>query len=192
MNLLTEKLPDSICVCDEYFSVNTDFRVWVKVEHLFAEKRELAPDAILALFSLVLVEKVLPNSFSETLSAILTFYACGETSLKKGGSSRISKKRVVSFTEDSAFIYAAFLAQYGIDLTTAPLHWWKFRALFDGLTDNHKIVEIMGYRGLDLSKIKDREQRARYRRLKEMYKLPDTRSVEEIERDNIRSLEKFF
>ena len=192
MNLFTEKLPDSISVCGEAFAVHTDFRVWVKVEHLFAEKRELAPDAVLSLFSLVLVEKTLPKSFSETLSAILSFYACGKTSAKKGVSSKTSKARVVSFAEDAGLIYAAFLAQYGIDLTSASLHWWKFRALFDGLNDNHKICEIMGYRGLDISKIKDREQRARYRRLKELYKLPDTRSVEEIERDIIKNLEKFF
>lgn len=191
MNLLTEKPPDSICVCDECFVVNTDFRVWIQVEHLFAEKRQLTPDALLQLFSLIFAEKVLPKSFQETLSAILAFYNCGKVA-KKGGKAKENSARVVSFTEDAGLIYAAFLAQYGIDLTSASMHWWKFRALFDGLTDNHKIIEIMGYRGLDLSKIKDREQRARYRRLKEMYKLPDTRSVEEIERDNIAAIEKFF
>lgn len=191
MNLLTERLPDSICVCDEHFVVNTDFRVWIEVEHLFSENKQLSPEMLLRLFQIVFKEKVLPKSFQETLSSILSFYACGKAA-KKSAKTSGNSARVVSFTEDAGFIYAAFLAQYGIDLTSASLHWWKFRALFDGLTDNHKIVEIMGYRGLDLSKIKDREQRARYRRLKEMYKLPDTRSVEEIERDNIRSLEKFF
>ncbi len=192
MNLLTEKLPDSISVCGENFAVNTDFRVWIKVENIFAEKRQLTPDMLLQLFSLVLAEKVLPKSFGDTLSAILAFYACNKTSSKKAGNSSASNVRVVSFTEDAGLIYAAFLAQYGIDLTTASLHWWKFRALFDGLTDKHKICEIMGYRATDLSKIKNREQRAHYRKLKEMYKLPDTRSIEEIERDNIRNLEKFF
>ena len=192
MNLLTEKLPDSISVCGENFAVNTDFRVWIKVENIFAEKRQLTPDMLLQLFSLVLAEKVLPKSFGDTLSAILTFYACNKTSSKKASGSNASNVRVVSFTEDAGLIYAAFLAQYGIDLTATSLHWWKFRALFDGLTDKHKICEIMGYRAMDLSKIKNREQRAHYRKLKEMYKLPDTRSIEEIERDNIRNLEKFF
>lgn len=191
MDLLTKKPPDSIFVCGEKFDINTDFRIWIEVEQLFAENKQLSPEMLLRLFSLVFKEKVLPKSFQETLSAILSFYDCGKT-LKKAGKAKGNTARVVSFTEDADLIYAAFLAQYGIDLTTVSLHWWKFRALFNGLTDKHKICEIMGYRALDISKIKDREQRARYRRLKEIYKLPDTRSVEEIERDNMACLEKCF
>ena len=33
---------------------------------------------------------------------------------------------------DSPYIYADFMREYGINLSTAELHWFEFRALFDG------------------------------------------------------------
>ena len=41
----------------------------------------------------------------------------------------------------------------------------------------------MGYRSIDLSKIKDKEQKAYYRKLKRDFALPDNRTEEEKERD---------
>lgn len=63
------------------------------------------------------------------------------------------------------------------------LHWWEFRALFQGLKDDNKIVKIMGYRGIDLSKIKDKEEKARYKKLKKIYALPDMRTEQQKEAD---------
>ena len=63
------------------------------------------------------------------------------------------------------------------------LHWWKFKALFQGLKEDNKIVQIMGYRGMDLSKIKDKEERKHYKRLKKLYALPDMRTEEQKEAD---------
>ena len=41
----------------------------------------------------------------------------------------------------------------------------------------------MGYRAIDLSKIKDKEERKRYRKLKQIYALPDMRTQEQKEED---------
>ena len=46
-----------------------------------------------------------------------------------------------------------------------------------------KLVEIMGYRAIDLSKIKDKEEKKRYKNLKKIYQLPDMRTAEEKEAD---------
>ena len=50
----------------------------------------------------------------------------------------------------------------------------------------------MEIRALDLSKVKDKEQKAHYRRLKRVYKLPDPRSEEEREADMIDALVVMF
>ena len=63
------------------------------------------------------------------------------------------------------------------------MHWWKFKAMFNGLKSDNKIVEIMGYRAIDLSKIKDKEEKKRYKELKRIYALPDMRSQEQKESD---------
>ena len=76
------------------------------------------------------------------------------------------------------------MQQYKIDLNSIEyMHWWKFKALFEGLTENTQIVKIMGYRAMDLSKIKDKEEKKRYKKLQREYALPDDRTEEEKERD---------
>lgn len=81
-------------------------------------------------------------------------------------------------------IYSAFIETYQMDLQEIDyLHWWKFKAMFNSLNKDTKIVEIMGYRAIDLSKIKDKEEKARYRKLKKIYKLPDMRTEAQKEAD---------
>ena len=53
-------------------------------------------------------------------------------------------------------------------------------------------MKIVSYRGADLSKIKDKEQRAFIRRMKTRYVLPDKRSEDEKERDIVTELEGLF
>ncbi len=192
MNLFTEKIPYVVTIGNKDYEINTDFRVWVEVDELFMSQKALSPDMLVRLFRLIFPGNTLPQNLSDTLSGILSFYACGENSKKKATQSSRNKKRVVSYTHDSGLIYAAFLAQYNIDLTTANLHWWKFRALFDGLNEDNKICTVIGYRSTDISQIKDKEKRKFYKKMYAYYKLPDTRSIDEIERDNIENMAKFF
>ena len=63
------------------------------------------------------------------------------------------------------------------------LHWFKFKAMFEGLKAENKICEIMGYRAVDISKIKDKEEKKRYKKLQREWALPDDRTEEEKERD---------
>ena len=60
--------------------------------------------------------------------------------------------------------------------------------MFEGLKSENKICEIMGYRAVDISKIKDKEEKKRYKKLQREYTLPDDRTEEEKERDFADSL----
>ena len=76
------------------------------------------------------------------------------------------------------------MEQYKIDLNSIKyLHWWKFKALFNDLNENIQFSKIMSYRAMDLSKIKDKDMKKQYRKLKTLYALPDMRSEEEKESD---------
>ena len=61
------------------------------------------------------------------------------------------------------------------------MHWWKFRALFKGLDDNVQFSKIMSYRAIDLSQIKDKDEKLKYKKLKKIYALPDMRTQEQKE-----------
>jgi len=117
----------------------------------------------------------------ETLCVLHLSPLIGGGNDKKSGLSkkRGNKKRIYDFEYDAPYIYAAFLAQYRIDLQRDMLHWWQFAALFKALGEDNQIVKIMGYRGMDLSKIKDKEQKAQYRKMQKIYALPQPKAVQQ-------------
>lgn len=133
------------------------------------------------------------NKIKDTKKAIddiVWFYSCGRSEEKTSQKNKKSKnKQIYSYEFDNDLIYSAFKNQYNVDLEEIEyLHWWKFRAMFNGLKSDNRIVEIMGYRAMDLSKIKDKEMKKHYKQLQEEHKLPDMRSEEEKEEDFAEAL----
>ncbi len=120
----------------------------------------------------------------KALEDIIWFYSYSKLNDKTSQEKGKKEKQIYSYEFDDDLIYTAFKTQYNIDLEeTEFLHWWKFKAMFNGLKSDNKIVEIMGYRAIDLSKIKDKEEKKRYKELKRMYALPDMRTQEQKESD---------
>lgn len=186
MNILIDNLPDTVVINETDYPIHTDFRLWIRFELLMLGRLDEKKVAGL----LIMCYKQLPSDLREALRALMGFYAGCSPNGQEGEAER--SKPIYSFEHDADYIYAAFMAQYGIDLQVAELHWWQFKALFKSLNDTNQIVKIMEYRSIDLSKIKDKEQRKHYRKMKALYKLPDPRSEEEKERDMIDSLSKLF
>ena len=58
--------------------------------------------------------------------------------------------------------------------------------MFKSLKDDNMIVKIMGYRSMDLSKVKDKEQKAYYKKMQELYKIP----VSKDEENKLREIEE--
>lgn len=82
-------------------------------------------------------------------------------------------KMVYSFEYDYAYILAGFRQCYQIDLKTIDyMHWWEFRCLFQGLPADTEIKQRIRYRSMDLSRIKDKEERKRIRRIQNEIRLP--------------------
>ena len=63
-------------------------------------------------------------------------------------------ENVLSFTQDSLYIYGSFMAAYGMDLFAEQgrLHWWKFIGLFEALPDESKIKQVMSIRAREIPK----------------------------------------
>jgi hypothetical protein len=179
MNLLVDKLPTDY----EGLKINTNFRSFILFELLMQDNTIKEKDKILLSINLFYEEP--PKDLKKAMEGILWFYRCGEDEKKeskKGASSRV--KQIYSYEYDAKYIYSAFLDQYGIDLNEIDqLHWFKFKSLFEGLKSDNKICEIMSYRAIDLSKIKDKEEKKKYKQLQRQWALPDNRTIEEKEQD---------
>jgi len=183
VNILVDKLPNEY----EGLKINTDFRTSILFE-LLMQERNLTPQDKISL-SLRLYYNEIPLDIKTALNGILWLYSCGkeDNNIKKGNKGNNSKQ-IYSFEYDANYIYSAFLEQYGIDLNETNMHWWKFRALFNGLNENVLFSKIMSYRSVNLDSIKDEEQKKYYKKMKKVYALPDNRSKEEKEEDFANAL----
>ena len=74
---------------------------------------------------------------------------------------------------------AAFKQQYGIHLNHSKLHWWEFHAYMLALSENTEFVRIMGIRAMKINPKLPAETKNYYQRMKQIYKLPVSREVEE-------------
>lgn len=176
MNLY-EPLPCAAAGC----AVHTDFRAWLG----FYEAWQRSD-----IVGMMRVYKVLPPHLDIAVSAAAAF-CIGSTLPYKTENAKSTDGKAVDFLFDNQLIYAAFMAQYGINLNTARLHWYEFCALFHGL-NGQTINSIMEYRTADANKISDKNRRREMARLKRLYALPDNRTVEQRDRDNAADIARLF
>lgn len=179
MNLLLDPAPNSVEIGGVRYQVNADFRTFIRIEQVLNNKEMTNREKVHSWLNLVYGAKV-PQDIRAAVDKIKWLYSCGAEPEEDEGSGKKAKQQLLyDFEFDSAYIYAAFLAQYRIDLNEEELHWWKFIALFKSLASSCKIVEIMSYRAADLGEIKDETERARIARLKRIYAIPVTLTLEE-------------
>jgi len=166
---------------------NTDFRTSMLFEMLMQDRNIRKKNKVIQAIKLYYPNIKEITDIEKAVEDMLWFYRCGkelaDSNKKNSSNNNNDIKQIYSYEFDDNYIYSAFLQQYNIDLQDCDLHWWKFKALFDGLSKDTKIVEIMGYRAIDLRTIKDKEERKRIKKLKELYKLPDMRTREQKEAD---------
>lgn len=186
-SLLLDKLPTTVIIDNKEYRINSNFRNSILFEIMMLDDELTEEEKITT--ALNLYYPVIPNNINKAIDEIIKFYSCGfdETS---ANSTSLNKtyNDVYNFEFDSDYIYSAFMDQYNIDLNlTNYLHWWKFKAMFKSLKEDNLISKIISYRSIDLSEIQDDDERARYKNLKELYKLPnkyekeDDKKLKEIE-----------
>lgn len=156
-----QPLPESVEIGGGSYPINSDFRMGVAIEtEILAGDK---PD-VLGLLSTFYCEAI-PQDVEAAVDRMVWFYSCapdeGQTGDKKGG-------RHYDFEIDKDALLASFLSAYGIDLTTAPLHWWAFRRLMLNLPPDTPFMERVKYRCADLKKL-SKEERKHYKKMQALY-----------------------
>lgn len=174
MNLFYESLPTRVEVGGKEYEIITDFREWIRFCDMVKSDIPINLKGVLTLdmfkedvsFSDVLDLKAVWDSFVEFLNMQR---GSGEGNADAGR----THKPLFSYTFDGPYILSAFMHDYGIDLMDVEyMHWWKFRMLFDGLSEKNEIKQRIYYRSVDLSTIKDKEERKRIRKIQNSIRLP--------------------
>lgn len=173
MNLLSEGLPEYLSIHGKNYRINSDFRIGIKAEEILLDT-DMSPNLKAhSVIKLYFEGDIPPIQYAEeTINKIIWFYT-GKEYISKNSSAKQATVRYYSFTHDSDYIVAAFLQQYGIDLTAVKhLHWWKFRAMFNSLSDTTEFIKIVRYRAIRITSNMTREQREFYTAMKRVHALP--------------------
>lgn len=168
------------------YEVNTDFSVWIEIEHIIFSRKYDELETLARIFALAF--PVLPPNPKAALDGLLWFYSAGKTGRKDA----LCAKPAYDLVLDFEYVWGAFLAEFGIDLVESGMHWWKFKALLACLSGECRFSQIVGYRTADLSQIKDEARRSFYRKMKQRFRLLDNRTDDEKESETAEKLETFF
>lgn len=183
-NILLDRLPQ---YTKNGLKIRTDFRESIKFELLMQDNKIDEQTKIIQALKLYYYDISKIIDIKQAINDILWFYACGKQKINVDNNKNENRndiKQIYSYEFDDEYIYSAFMEQYNIDLNSIKyLHWWKFKALMNSLNENTQFVKIMGYRAIDLSKIKDKDIKLNYKKLKKQYALPDMRTTEQKESD---------
>lgn len=181
-DLLTEALPESVWIHGKEYPIQCDFRIGIKLDGILRSELE-DQEKIKRMLVLYFKDNIPPN-IPAAIDKIIWFYRCGEVldnedeeKKKRRYIRRKSKDPACVLTQDAPYVYAAFMDQYGIDLTSVTfMHWWKFMALFESLGDETKMSKIMYYRQASTSGM-SKERRAFINEMKKIYKIKCTKKM---------------
>lgn len=177
MNFFYEDLPRTVHVHGEEIPIITDFREYIRLLDMLKCEELNAMQRLTLLTQYFLYEIEIDK---EAISALTEFVVMDFDSWQKGNEEdgiepdrHGSNKNLYSYEMDYPFILSGFMRDYRIDLESVEyLHWWKFRMLFDGLSEDTEIKQRIMYRSIDLSDIKDKDERKRISRIQRRIQLP--------------------
>lgn len=181
-DLLTEALPESVRIHGKEYPIQCDFRIGIKLDGIL--RSELEDQEKIKRMLVLYFKDNIPQDIPAAIDKIIWFYRCGELldsedeeKKKRRYIRRRSKDPACVLTQDAPYVYAAFMDQYGIDLTSVTfMHWWKFMALFESLGDETKMSKIMYYRQASTSGM-SKERRAFINEMKKIYKIKGTKKM---------------
>ena len=172
MNWLLEQLPDKVKVDGAEYPINTDFRAIILIDQIMHDKELSDTERILSALNIFYIEKA-PEQTTPAIEKLVWFFRCDrkqdEQEKRRGRFQRHT--RAIDYSIDSRLIWAAFLQEYQIDLTQPMnLHWWKFCALMENLSDTCKLSKVMMYRTVDMSGM-SKQQKSFYAKMRKKYEL---------------------
>ena len=156
-------LPESIEVEGSLYYIQTSFKYWLRFLELL-ENKDIAPNDFDFMY-----KGSKPSNKQDGILALIQF--CNPPELLPRLQENGSGGKVVDYIIDADYIYAAFLEQYGIDLISSDMHWYKFQALFKGLHET-KLNEIIGYRLYEYTGGKKDDYVRQMEKLRSAWELP--------------------
>lgn len=169
-NMMLDRLPEDY----KGYLIRTDFRVGIQIVQALQDS-ELSGQERGAIALTLLFGMGVPAD-SETAKNGMQWFLSGGDETDCGERAGAEPKSF-DFDVDHARLWSGFYRVYGIDLSTAKMHWFQFLSMIADLKDS-AFSDVVGYRTADTSKMPADMKRA-YQRMKDMYALKSSYTEEE-------------
>lgn len=177
MGYLTEIVDTTIRTPKGKILVNPAFDIVLEVRKLFQEKKLSEYDKVNQALEMLVENRWVLRVFTpmekmKLLDEIIDKYV----KVKKRPQFKKLVVPILDFDEDGDYIYASFMQQYRIDLLEEQgrLPWKKFLFLFNGLSADTKIKQVMRIRDMEIPQFNGKNQKRiqEILELKSYYALP--------------------
>ena len=187
INVFYESLPEALEINGREYPIITDFREWLRFSDMLKSdipenyKLEFLEDMFLeempSMYSPEDIELVM-NAITDFLSlAELEFPMLRQEEEEPGNVFEEGVKKAIYYEQDAPYIISAFQREYQIDLLSVEyLHWWKFRMLLDGLSEESQIKKRIYWRTCDVSKM-DQKKRMKILSIRRRITIPEDEYV---------------
>jgi len=168
IDLREESLPNTVTVNGKAFSIETNFRAWIKFSGII--KKAMNGETVTVNNLAYLFKNEIPQG--NFAPALYDFYSNPNATPNSVGISH--NDVLIDYILDGEYITGSFLGQYGINTTDKKLyiHWHYFQALIRCLESTTKMSEIIQARCYHNDKnIKIEEM---YEQNKRVWKLPES------------------
>lgn len=184
--------PEYVQIDDKKYKINTDYRNVLKLNDIATDTSISDYEKLLTYIYLFFGDEGLNDekNYERLVNSIITF-AKGRPSAMKPNKEEKHEKDM-DYTQDMNLIISSIWSEYGIDITKEKIHWWTFYDLLNGLSSECVLNRVRDIRSKDLSKIKDREEREEYRKLKEIWALDKTKEMTLEQRNSVDDFYKDF
>ena len=190
MNVFYEDLPETLEVDGKEYPIITDFREWLRFSDML--KSDIPSQFKLEFLSDMFLEDV-PDLYTEedieiVMDAITAFLSLSalefpkqekesEEEFENADFEEESVRKAIYYEQDAPYIISAFRREYQIDLLSVEyLHWWEFRMLLDGLSEDSQIKKRIYWRTCDVSKM-DKNERMKILSIRRSITIPEEEYV---------------
>lgn len=159
-----QALPETVEVGGKTVRIDPSFRVGIAIEMEALSDGEPDAAGLLARF----YRGDIPDDIPGAVREMLDFYRGPKRQDDDRPKGKDKGGRAYDFVQDAEVILSSFLSSYGIDLTTADLHWWTFRRLMFNLPHDCNFMQRVAYRTADLSQM-SKAQKKHYKKMRDLY-----------------------
>lgn len=167
--------PEYIELGEKKYRINTDYRTALKVIDLIEDNGVSDWERSIGVIVMLFGRDCPVND--ESLELARKYLQCGAVD-----GVHDSREVDIDLNHDSKYIVASFQKEYGIDIATEGMHWWKFFYLIEGLGEDCVLSRVRQIRNEDLSDYKDRKTRKKLIEAKRLVALPVKYSREQVEK----------